>query len=53
MILLLKKNNKLEKKINDLKNSLGDGTTELFKLGFGNKGVNDEVIQSIEKKFLI
>ena len=42
--------NELEKKINDLKNSLGDGTTELFKLGFGNKGVNDEVIQSIEKK---
>jgi hypothetical protein len=29
---------------------LGDGTTELFKLGFGNKGVNEEVIQSIEKK---
>jgi len=42
--------NELEKKVNDLKNNLGDGTTELFKLGFGNKGVNDEVIQSIEKK---
>ena len=42
--------NELEKKVNDLKNNLGDGTTELFKLGFGSKGVNDEVIQSIEKK---
>ncbi len=42
--------NELEKKINELKNNLGDGTTELFKLGFGGKGVNDEVIQSIEKK---
>ena len=42
--------NELEKKVNELKNNLGDGTTELFKLGFGSKGVNDEVIQSIEKK---
>ena len=42
--------NDLEKQVNVLKNSLGDGTTELFKLGFGNKGANDEVIQSIEKK---
>jgi hypothetical protein len=42
--------NELEQKIKDLKNNVGDGTTELFKLGLGNKGVDEEVIQSIEKK---
>ena len=40
----------LEQKIKDLKNNVGKGTTELFKLGLGNKGVDEEVIQSIEKK---
>ena len=48
--IIKNKLNELEKKVNELKNNLGDGTTELFKLGFGSKGVNDEVIQSIEKK---
>ena len=42
--------NELEQKIKDLKNNVGEGTTELFKLGLGNKGVDEEVIQSIEKK---
>jgi len=42
--------NELEQKIKDIKNNVGEGTTELFKLGLGNKGVDEEVIQAIEKK---
>ena len=42
--------NELEQKMKDLKNNVGEGATELFKLGLGNKGVDEEVIQSIEKK---
>ena len=42
--------NELEQKIKELKNNVGEGATELFKLGLGNKGVDEEVIQSLEKK---
>ena len=48
--IIKNKLNELEQKIKDLKNNVGDGATELFKLGLGNKGVDEEVIQSIEKK---
>ena len=48
---LKKKFNELQDKINDLKNNNNDqGSNELFKFGFGNKGVDEEIIQSIDKK---
>ena len=39
----------LEKKIEEIKTK-NEGANELFKLGFGNKSYDDEVIQSLEKK---
>ena len=42
--------NDLDKKIEDLKKNSNDGTKELFKIGFGNQGIDEEMIQMMEKK---
>ena len=47
--LIINKINNLENKIEEIKTK-NEGTNELFKLGFGNKSYDDEVIQSLEKK---
>ena len=48
--IIKNKLNELENKINKIKSNDNEGTTELFKLGFGNKGVDEELLQVIEKK---
>ena len=43
--------NEMLEKIKNLKNSTPEqGSNELFKLDFGNKGVDEEIIQTLEKK---
>ena len=42
--------NDLDKKIEDIKKNSTEGASELFKLGFGNKGIDEEIIQAVEKK---
>jgi chromosome segregation ATPase len=42
--------NDLDKKIEDLKKNSNDGTSELFKIGFGNQGIDEEMMQVMEKK---
>ena len=42
--------NDLDKKIQDLKKNTNEDASELFKIGFGNKGIDEEIIQVIEKK---
>ena len=42
--------NDLNKKIEDIKKNSNEGASELFKLGFGNKGIDEEIIQAVEKK---
>ena len=39
----------LEKKIDEI-NSKNEGSSDLFKLGFGNKNFDEEVVQVLEKK---
>ena len=40
----------LEKKIEEIKKKSSEGESELFKLGFGNKNIDEEAIQVLEKK---
>ena len=42
--------NDLDKKIEDIKKNSTAGTSELFKIGFGNKGIDEEMLQVVEKK---
>ena len=45
--------NEIKEKIKDLEsknNNLDEGSNDLLKLGFGNKGVDEEVIQTLERK---
>ena len=51
-IMFNDKINELEKKIEEFKKNNAQGASELFKLDFGNKNVDEEVIQSLEKKIM-
>ena len=45
--------NEIKEKIKNLEsknNNLDEGSNDLLKLGFGNKGVDEEVIQTLERK---